>query len=317
VGRQWKVAMNGFLSTHLGVISTSRLMALGCPRRSLANLVADGELIAMLPGVFRGAQWPCNRDQVMAAVCARNPAAMIGFTTAGQQWGLRRMSDARIHALVPHGRSPVMEGVVVHRCRHIDPVDIVQRPDGIRLTSPPRTLFDCADMLGVEGTTSVLEQLLNEQRVTFGTVADTLQRLYHPQRPGSVTLSTVIRSRPAWRQALQSDLELKVLGEMARQGLPVPVTQYPIRPPGYAHDIAIDFAWPTVKLAVEVDHPAWHDGALDSHADKGRDRKLATVGWASARMTDIDVNDGLRAAVADVGEILSRLARSVGEAEQN
>ena len=70
-----------------------------------------------------------------------------------------------------------------------------------------------------------------------------------------------------------------------------------MRLPGRDHDIAIDFAWPNVKLAVEVDHPAWHDGAADSHADKGRDRKLATIGWTTARITDIDVNGGLREAV--------------------
>jgi very-short-patch-repair endonuclease len=62
-----------------------------------------------------------------------------------------------------------------------------------------------------------------------------------------------------------------------------------------------------VKLAIEVDHPAWHAGAIDSHTDKGRDRKLATIGWTSSRITDIDVNSGLREAVADVGQILARL----------
>ena len=198
-----------------------------------------------------------------------------------------------------------MEGVVVHRCRRIDPVDMVQRPDGIRLSSPPRTIFDSADMIGFEATTSVLEQLLNEQKVTFGTISDTVHRLYHPQRPGSKTMLAVIRSRPAWRAALQSDLEVKVLEEMSRQNLPVPVTQFPMRLPD--RDIVIDFAWPAFKLAVEVDHPAWHDGALDSHADKGRDRKLTTIGWTSTRITAIDVNGGLREAVADIGRILDRL----------
>jgi very-short-patch-repair endonuclease len=72
--------------------------------------------------------------------------------------------------------------------------------------------------------------------------------------------------------------------------------------------VVIDFAWPTFKLAVEVDHPAWHDGELDSHADKGRDRKLTTIGWTSTRITAIDVNGGLREAVADIGQILERLA---------
>ncbi len=199
-----------------------------------------------------------------------------------------------------------MEGIVVHRCRRIDPTDIVQRPDGIRLTSPPRTLFDSADMIGSEATTSVLEQLLNEQRITFGTVADTVRRLYHPNRPGSKTMLDVVRSRPAWRAALQSDLEVKVLEEISMQRLPVPVTQFRIRLPD-GRDIVIDFAWPNAKLAVEVDRPAWHAGAVDSHADKGRDRKLATIGWTSSRITDIDVNRGLREAVADIGRILTRL----------
>jgi very-short-patch-repair endonuclease len=305
MGRHWKVAVDAFLSSHLGVISAGRLIELGCPSRTLANLVTRGELVTMLPGVFRSAQWPCNREQIMAAVCARNAAAMIGFTTAGQLWIVRRMSDPKIHVLVPHGRSPEMEGVVVHRCRRIDPVDIVQRPDGIRLTSPPRTLFDSADMVGHEATTSALEQLLNEQRLTFGTITDTLQRLYHPNRPGSATMLAVIQSRPAWRAALQSDLEVRVLEEMSRQGLSAPTTQFPMRLAD--RDILIDFAWPAVKLAVEVDHPAWHDGAIDSHTDKGRDRKLATIGWASARITDIDVNGGLREAVGDIDQILTRL----------
>lgn len=303
----WRRSMDAWFSTHLGIISASTLVGFGCCDRNVDQMVERQELVRMLPGVLRSAQWPCNREQILAAVCARNPAAMIGFTSAGQLWGLRRMSDPRIHVLVPHGRSPQMAGVVVHRCRRIDPVDLVQRPDGIRLTSPPRTIFDSADMIGSEATASVLEQLLNEQTVTFGTISDTVRRLYHPQRPGSKTVLAVIRSRPIWRAALQSDLEFKVLEEISRQSLPVPATQFLVRLPDRDRNIAIDFAWPEFKLAVEVDHPAWHDGAIDSHTDKGRDRKLATMGWASARITDMDVNGGLREAVADIGRILALL----------
>ncbi|MEO7369391.1 MAG: type IV toxin-antitoxin system AbiEi family antitoxin domain-containing protein [Ilumatobacteraceae bacterium] len=300
--------MDSWFATHLGIIAASNLVEFGCSRRNISKMVQRGELVSMFPGVYRSAQWPIGRLQILAAACARNSAAIIGLTTAGQEWDLRRMIDHRIHVLVPHGRSPEMENIVVHRCRRIDPVDVVQRPDGIRLTSPPRTLFDSADILGHEATTSVLEQLLNEQRVTFGTLSDTVQRLYHPNRPGSTTMMAVIGSRPVWQSALQSDLEVKVLKEISRQQLPVPVSQFPIRLPGYENDIAIDFAWPGARLAVEVDHPAWHDGAIDSHADKGRDRKLGTIGWASARITAIDVNGGLEAAVADIGRILRRLA---------
>jgi hypothetical protein len=61
---------------------------------------------------------------------------------------------------------------------------------------------------------------------------------------------------------------------------------------------------------VEVDHPAWHAGAASSHRDKTRDRKLATLGWTTSRITDIDVHGGLPDAVNDIAIILDRLLRA-------
>jgi very-short-patch-repair endonuclease len=305
----WRRSMDAWLAGHLGIINAATLHRLGCTERNVACLVARGELITVMPGVFCSAQWPFGRPQMLGAVCARNPAALIGFTTAGQAWGMRKMKDGRVHVLVPHGCSPELEGVVVHRCRRIDPVDIVVQDSGLRLTSPPRTLFDTADMLGAGDSLSVLEQLLDEQRVTLGTVMDTFERLYHPRRPGSTTMRAVIRSRAEWRAALQSDLEVRVLAEIERQRLPPARSQFRIDLPNGRH-VVVDFGWPEVKLAVEVDHPAWHAGSLSSHADKTRDRKLATIGWTTTRITDIDVNGGLRDAVDDVATILRRLRRA-------
>jgi very-short-patch-repair endonuclease len=299
----WRRSMDSWLSTHLGVISVSKLVELGCGERNIGYLVERQELVTVMPGVFRSAQWPLGREQVMGAICARNRAAMIGFTTAGQAWEMRKMADPAIHVLISHGHSPEMEGVIVHRCRQVDPIDIVERPDGIRLTSPPRTLFDSADMIGASATASVLEQLLHEQRCTLGTITDTVARLYHPRRPGSATMLAVLRSRPAWRTALQSGLETKVLEEIVRQGLPIPVTQFPMRLPDGGY-IAIDFAWPHVKVALEIDHSAWHAGAEDSHRDKHRDRKLSSIGWSPLRLTDTDVAGGLAEAIADVGVVI-------------
>ena len=164
MSRHWKSLRTSASAPILASFRASSLASFGCTSRNISQLVAEGR--ARSPccracfGVRNGR---ATASRVLAAVCARNPAAMIGFTTAGQLWTYRRMTDPRIHVLVPHGRSPEMEGVVVHRCRRIDPVDIVQRADGIRLTSPPRTLFDSADMIGAEATASVLEQILNER----------------------------------------------------------------------------------------------------------------------------------------------------------
>ena len=276
MSRHWKVAVDEFLSTHLGVISAT-------PTRELRVVRAEhwrtswprAELITMLPGVFRSAQWPCNREQVLAAVCARNPAAMIGFTTAGQLWVWRRMTDpidpcsGSSRSLAGDGgrrRSPLPPNRSGrHRAaRRRDPTDESAAND-LRQRRHDRRRSDSL------GTRAAPQRAVGPRSARSPTPCNgcTTRAV-----PGRRTMLAVIRSRPAWRAALQSDLEVRVLDEMSRQDLPVPTTQFPMRLPGYDHDIAIDFAWPNVKLAVEVDHPAWHAGAVDSHADKGRDRKL-------------------------------------------
>ena len=114
-------------------------------------------------------------------------------------------------------------------------------------------------------------------------------------------MTNVVRRRPAWQTALQSDLEARVLDEISRQGLPRPIPQYPLTLPG-AGAIRVDFAWPELRVAVEVDHPLWH---IDRHKDIRRDRKLGLLGWSTPRITSLDVDTGLPEAVADLAGFLA------------
>jgi very-short-patch-repair endonuclease len=307
---EWRQGMNAWLSTHHGIVTRAALSELGCDSRQGQRLVSRGELTPVTRGIYRSSHWPVSMDQTMVVLCLRYPAAIIAFTTAARIWGYRKLpNELFIHALIPHAHSPEMEGVVIHRSRRIDAVDVVTRRDGTRVTSPPRTMFDVADMLGPPTATSVLEQALSEGRFTFGTIVDTVARLGHASRPGTRTMRTVLATRPAWRSAVQSDLEARVLAEIVRQRLPAPQTQHPMILDGRTA-IRIDFAWPDERVALEVDHPFWHDGTERSTADKQRDRKLNVLGWRTPRLTSFDVDHGLRAAIEDVAAILRVASRS-------
>lgn len=299
----WQHALDEWFSTHHGVISAPQLQLLGCCSRTVRRMVAREQLVLIQRGVYVSRQWPIGRDQLLASACARNPAALIGFTTAAKLWGLRGITDNRIHVLIPHGASPELDGIIVHRCRRVDEVDIVQRGDGIRLTSPPRTLFDSADMLGFKGCRSAMEQMLHDEMCTLGTILDTFVRLAHPNRPGTRTMAEVIASRPMWRKALHSDLEIRVLDEIERQRLPAAVTQCPVVL-GNKQVIHLDFGWPQWQVGLEVDHPAWHAGVEERHRDNNRDRKAIAVGWAVPRVSKIDVDGDLAGAIRDVAVIL-------------
>lgn len=301
----WVSAVQQWLQDHSGIVPIAEMMRAGCTRREAYRLASSPDFEIVMPGILRSRHWPLGERQLMVAACARNPRAVVGLTTAAREWSFRGLrAEAGVHLLVPHGCSPALPGVVVHRCRRIDPVDIVRRRDGVRLTNPSRTMFDCADLLGIQRTSSILEQLINDGRGTFTTHAATATRLSSARRPGSRTMRAVIDSRPPWRAAIQSELELMVLREIERQGLPRPEVQYTfVLPTG--ERIRFDFAWPRHKAVLEVDHPYWHAGTEPSHKDKRRDLKMATVGWQTVRVTDLDVRGGLATSIADVASVLA------------
>src|SRR4051812_30216661 len=121
-------------------------------------------------------------------------------------------------------------------------------------------------------------------------------------------MAALLRSRPAWRTAIQSDLEARVLAELGRQGLPTPQVQWPVRLPG-GRDIRIDFAWPDVRVALEVDHPFWHAGFDEWRRDRARDRQLlGGLGWIVPRITDVEVGAGLERSVAEVAAVVTSRA---------
>lgn len=306
MAKLWKPSVYSTVRNQVGIISVGQMVDAGCPRREAYRLVQGDEFELVLPGILHSTHWPMGREQLMIAACLRNPHAVIGFTTACQDWKFRGVvKEEDVHLLVPHSCSPTLPGIIVHRCRRIDPVDIVERSNGTRITSPTRSLLDSADMLGVQRSTSILEQLIDQKKGTFVTHTGTLARLVAPGRPGTMTMKAVIGARPAWRAAVQSELELLVLTEITRQDLPTPVVQF-VWDLSCGGRVRFDFAWPRARVALEVDHPFWHAGSMASARDKRRDLDAAVDGWWTTRVTDLDVNGGLPTAIRKVALVLAQ-----------
>ena len=113
----------------------------------------------------------------------------------------------------------------------------------------------------------------------------------------------MLASRPEWRNAARSDLELAIRIGIEAAGLPTPHVNMPLRLPDGSR-IEIDLAWPEWRVAYEVDHPFWHDGIREARRDKRRDRVLGAMGWLPQRLTQADIDEDLSGAIADVGDSL-------------
>jgi predicted transcriptional regulator of viral defense system len=299
----WKADMNHLFSQQFGMISARQLIEKGCSERTIRRMASEGALQTVLPGVFRSPSWPMGREQLMVAGCLRNSAAALAFTTAGQIHGLRKMFDDRVHLLVPHGSSPDLPGLVVHRCRKIDPEDIVPLGNGMRVTSVARTLFDVGGVIGHRRVVSALENALDRKLVNMDAMSEVTLRLFHRRRPGSREIRSALLARSDWTSALQSDLEVRVLAAIRRAGVPMPVVQYELSFED-GHIVRFDFAWPHIRVALEVDHSFWHVGSEESRKDKQRDRKVATLSWQTLRITEDDVRVGLDGVMLDLAAII-------------
>ncbi len=292
------------LSTHHGAASRAQLLAVGLSRHQIDRLVANRLLLVYTRGVYRAALAPTTPEQAMALACAAAPDVAVSMFSAGRLWNLRRLGhDRRLHVTIAGTAHRTIPGAVIHRSHRTEPMDVVDRPDGIRLTSPPRTAFDLASSLSDSALSSVFEQLLLENVCTVPKLLETARRLSERGRTGSARFQRVLGSRPAWLKPVGSDLELIVERAILEAGLPRPQRQAPVRLPDgcFVHP---DFFWPLEREALEIDHITWHGGGRDQYYDKWRDRQLRRVGVRVTRVTDDDIRHRLPAVIDDLRTIL-------------
>jgi very-short-patch-repair endonuclease len=295
-----------WLADHHGVIALSDLNRLGVTPKQRRLALRTGQLVRDVYGVYRLAGAPRTGAQAAALACATGPDVVVSHFSAGRQWGLRRLGhDSRLHVVIAGQNHRRLPDVVIHRSHRLDPVDVVERPDGIRYTSPPRTVFDLAGVVSDEQLESIIEQVLHDDLATIPTLHATAARLRQRGRKGSARFGRVIEGRPAWLKPVDSDLELRVEQAVIEAGLPRPLRQHPVWLPN-GEMFRLDFYWPNESEALEVDHITWHGGKLDLTADKRRDRLLRRLGIRTTRVTDDDVRHRLPSIISDLRAILGR-----------
>jgi very-short-patch-repair endonuclease len=296
-----------FLRSHHGVVSQPDLERLAVPRRHIRRLVRARILERVGPAAWRLTATPRTLEHRVAVACAVHPRAVAAFTTAGHLWGLHKMGNPTIHIIIPGDAHPEPRYGTRHHCYHVDDEDVIERGDGIRVTTPTRTVFDLAAVLSDPQLESVIEQLLDRRLTTIAALAATGVRLRQRGRTGSARFGRVLESRPATREPVGSNLELRFERAIINRGLPRPLRQQPFAVPN-GQRIRVDFYWPAQRIVVEVDHHTWHDGRTAANTDKRRDRLLAALGLRSLRVTDDDINHRLDIVIDEIAHVLHHAA---------
>src|SRR5262245_51910867 len=125
-----RLLLQEFMRSRHGIVTARDASALGIGRGTMQSLVEARFLEQVGRGIYRSGAWPEMERQLVIGLCGSHPGLAVSHTSAGREWGYRGMADRRLHLLCPHGCSPDIRDAIVHRCRRIDPVDLVEFGDG-------------------------------------------------------------------------------------------------------------------------------------------------------------------------------------------
>lgn len=276
-------AHDHFARQH-GVASLRQLVEAGISRRQIERLEEDGAIQLVVRGVYRSRSVQLDELGRCAAICLARKDVAIAGPTAGRLWEFRRLPrDDRTHVLAPPASNPtIAPWVKTYHTAAVHPVDVIERHDGIRLTTRARTAFDLARHLRPDDLLSVIEQAIRDGGIDDDALRRVAVDWLSPQRPWARAFLLQL-DRRLLGGAAESHPEVRVGMALAECGIRNLVRQYELDIPGYG-PARFDLAVPKIRWAIEIDIFPTHDETIGRLRDRRRDMAAIDAGWTTTRL---------------------------------
>jgi hypothetical protein len=251
-----------------GNVTHAQLLALGLTERQIAYRIAIGRLHRVYRGVYSVGRPPKTaHEHAMAAVLACGERAALSHHSAGLT-----SRDFRTH-------------------------------ERIRMTSPARTILDCAPGL----TAKQLSRAVNDGRRSPQThlrpwhLAEVIAR--YPYHPGAKKLKPLLDVKGG---PTRSDWE---------DAFPAFCHQFELPEPVMSTDVAgheVDALWPEHRVIIELDSWDFHQDRHAFESDRDRDADTLAAGYLTIRITWERIEQRSAREAARLHEILKRWGKRAG-----
>jgi Protein of unknown function (DUF559) len=253
-------------------VTHAQLRALGLTQDAVKHRLGKRLLHRVYPTVYSvGTPASTPLERAAAAVLACGPGAALSHGSALTLWGFQRRWETPLHVAVATQRR--LPGLVIHRSRTLTRAD-VRRQLGIRVTSPARTLLDCAPTLTSQRLTRAVNDALRSPYMNHAQLADVVARC--PGHRGATRLRTFVAVSGGPTRSEFEDLFLAFCGD---HGLPKPLVNTLVC--GYE----VDALFPAERVIVELDGWDFHNDRAAFERDRNRDADLLAAGFVTVRIT--------------------------------
>lgn len=285
-----------------GLVTRQEALGGGASASMVQRWLTAGRLERVGSSVYRVAGAPPTWEQhLLAAVLACGSGAIASHRSAARVWG---MGDADVlEVTVPAARAPSPPGVALHRSSDLDDADRVRR-NGVPVTTPMRTLVDLGAVLPAYEVEDALDAALERRLVTVAGVERALARCARRGRNGAGVLRHVLTTRALGAAPADSRLEPRMARLLVHHDLPSAAFQHVVRRNG-RFVARVDFAYPDLRLALEVDGFGSHSSPRALQSDLDRQNALVELGWTVLRFTWLDVVRRPDAVAARIRRVLA------------
>jgi predicted transcriptional regulator of viral defense system len=163
-------ALFGTASEQAGYFTAAQARAAGYSWSLLSHHAKQGRIVRVARGLYRLRDYPSSpREELIAAWLRLAPDAAISHESALELFDLSDVIPGSIHLTVPRARRKLIRqpGVTTHTTtRPLDTGDVTTR-EGVRVTTPERTIADVAESgLAPEQTVMAIRQAIDRGLTT-------------------------------------------------------------------------------------------------------------------------------------------------------
>lgn len=282
------------MAAQHGAATVDQFKAAGVPVSTVSQWVKDGLLVRLQPGIVGLAGDPPTLQRTCWAALKACPTAALSHRTAAYLWGLYD-DEPPVEIVVKRNHSPALRDVIVHRTR--DDFERHKR-NGFLVTSPMRAVLDLG-AVEPEAVRLAVEKGRVANLFTIAALEWQLAEVARTGRRGTGALRAVLDEWALAEKRPDGVLEPRFARLAASHGLPRAVFQHRVG------EYRIDFAYPELKIAIEVDGYAFHSGLEAHQRDRDRQNYLVSHGWTILRFTWADV-------VRRPGHVAQLVAAAIG-----
>ena len=290
------------MGKQFGLITRIQALRAGLSERQIDHRLQSGMWRLVHPRVYAASEYPVDWLQRSMAACMwAGPPSALSHRSAALLWKLEGIVGSRVEITTP--RRLENSTVLIHRSSLMSMNDVTHIR-GLPVTSVDRTLLDLAAVVPVQRFEIALDSALGRGLTSTRRLASEIGAQARG-RPGAAALRRAVDNYQ--HPPIESPLERRFLKLVRSAGLPEPTAQHEI----YAEDklvARVDFAYPEMRLGIEVDGYQWHSGRRRWARDLVRRNELTTLRWKVLHITFEDVASRGKRAI----ELVKRARRSCG-----